>query len=101
MMVQLVTNLGLALPFRGVLLSLVPLMQEKKMVALHTLLMIFLNPVKHMFIWMYIFSYYILYVNNNNAYIYLNIVHSLIGSGGGGWSYILSVPFFGLFFFST
>ena len=54
------------------------------MVALHTLLMIFLNPVKHMSIWMYIFSYYILYVNINNAYIYLKIVHSQIGSGGVG-----------------
>ena len=52
------------------------------MVALHTSL-IFAFPDKNMFIWMYIFSYYILYVNNNNAYIYLKIVHSQIGSGGG------------------
>ena len=42
----------------------------------------------------------ILYVNNNNAYIYLKIVHSQIGSGGGGGN-ILSVPSFGLFSLST
>ena len=64
-------------------------MQEKKMVAMHKLLMIFLFPVKNMFIWMYIFSYYILYVNNNNAYIYLKIVHYQTGYGGEG-GHILS-----------
>ena len=69
------------------------------MVALHTLL-IFAFPDKNMFIWMYIFSYYMLYVNNNNAYIYLKIVHSQIRSGGRG-GHILSVPFFGLFSFSS
>ena len=52
------------------------------MLSLHKSL-IFAFPDKNMFIWMYIFSYYILYVNNNNAYIYLKIVHSQIGSGGG------------------
>ena len=67
------------------------------MVSLHTLLMIFLLEnggsayvvdifvpcYKHVHLDVY-FSYYILYVNSDNAYIYLKIVHSQIGSGGGG-----------------
>ena len=60
--VQIMTTLGVMLPFWGLLLSFAPLpIGHKKMVALHTLL-IFLFPVKNTFIWMYNFSYYMLII---------------------------------------
>ena len=72
--VQLMTTMGVVFPFRGVLLSLAHLpLGQKKMVDLHMLL-IFLFPVKkYVHLDVYIF---ILYVNNNNAYISQHILCS-------------------------
>ena len=80
-MVQLIMSLFIILPFRGVMISSVPFMQENKMVDPY-ILSICLFPDKNIFIWMYNFSYYKLYVNNYNVYIYLKIIYAQIGSGG-------------------
>ena len=65
------------------MISLAPFMQEKKMVDLH-ILSICAFPDKNIFIWMYNFSSYKLYVNNENVYIHLKRVYAHIGSGGRG-----------------
>ena len=89
-MVQLMMSLVIIFPLKVLMISLVPFTQEKKVVDLY-ISSICLFPDKNIFIWMYNFSYYRLYVNNYNVYIYLKIVYAQIVSRG-------MVIYFGLLF---
>ena len=65
------------------MIYLVPFMQEREMVDLH-ISSISAFADKNISIWMCNFSYYKLYVNNDNVYIYMKRVHAKIGLGVGG-----------------
>ena len=86
-MMQLINSLGEVFHLWVVQLYLVPLI-KKEILDLH-MSSIFLFLDKYVFIWMYIFFYYVLYVNNDNAYIDIERIYSQIGSREGRGAYFI------------